>query len=256
MYKKNYLSRGEQELWEHLHDKDIIDTELVQTVFPEISANKRNKLLHNLYVKGYLQRARKNLYYNPQNLKDIYSLAFRIREGYLGLASALKYYGLIDYEDFTIFIITKSFQKRIPIKGTKYEIKFIPMPAHFHGFMKKEEYYISTVEKTIFDCLLKPREVGLQNITKAIYEAKIDWKEFLNLFKLSKNSSLYQRTGYILELIKKETKLDIPNYVFEFLLKKVNAPVKLAVLPGTSIFNKKWMIQDNVGQKNILSWWY
>ena len=220
MYKKNYLSRGEQELWEQIHEKDIIDTELVQSIFPEMPASKRNKLLHNLYSKGYLQRARKDLYYNPQNLKDIYKLAFRIKEGYLGLASALKYHGLIDYEDFTIFIITKSFQKRIPIKGTKYEIEFIPFHAHFDGFVKKEEYYISTVEKTLFDCFLKPKEIGFQNITKAVYEAKINWKEFLNFFKLSENKSLHQRTGYILEMLKKETKLEVNYFICLFNVNK------------------------------------
>lgn len=256
MYKKNYLSREEYKLWQYIKDKEIIDTELIEQIFPDMPKNKKNKILHSLYKKKYINRARKDLYYNPKELKSFYKLALRIKEGYIGLSSALRYYNLIEYEDFTIFIITKKFQKNIPLERTKYEIRFIPLKNLFTGFEKKEDIYISSIEKTIFDCLLKPRFVGFTNITKAIYDTKPDWNKLINFFKLTNNTSLYQRTGYILELMKKKTKLRIPSFVFEFLSKKNKNPVKLMPIKGKSIFNKKWRIQDNLGERNILSWWY
>src|SRR3989344_8561327 len=149
MGKNNYITREEQKIWEYIKNKEIVDNEIVEQIFPEMSENKRNKILHNLYKKGYLKRARKDLYYNPDELKSFYKLALKIRNGYIGLSSALRYYNLIEYEDFTIFIITKNFQKKISLKGTKYSIEFIPLKNLFAGFEKKDNIYISSIEKTI-----------------------------------------------------------------------------------------------------------
>ena len=256
MNKKNYLTRGEQELWEFIKDKEIIDNELIRQIFPDMPENKRNKMLHNLYKKKILKRARKDLYYNPMELKSFYKLALKIKEGYIGLSSALRYYNLIEYEDFTIFIMTKDFQKKLKLKGMQYDIEFIPLKGLFTGFDKKNNIYISSIEKTLFDCFLKPRLIGFAGITKALYDAKIDWNKFISFFKMTNNHSLYQRTGYILELMKKKNKLKVPSFFFEFLIKKVKNPVKLMPIAAKSKFNKKWKVQDNVGEKNILSWWY
>ncbi|MEK6952807.1 MAG: hypothetical protein AABX29_07370 [Nanoarchaeota archaeon] len=256
MHKKNYLTQEEQEIWEYIKDKEIVDNELVKQIFPDLSENKRNKVLHNIYRKGFLKRARKDLYYNPKELKSFYKLALKIKEGYVGLSSALRYYNLLEYEDFTMFIMTKDFQKKINLIGTQYVVQFIPLKSLFIGFNKKDDIYIPSIEKTLFDCFLKPKFVGFTNITKALYDARIDWNKFIAFFKMTKNNSLYQRTGYILELMKKKTKFKVPPFVFEFLFKKVKNPVKLIPIMTKSKFNKKWKIQDNVGEKNILSWWY
>ena len=259
MDKKNYISREEYKLWEYIKDKEIIDIDLIKEIFPDMASNKRDKILHLLYKKGYLQRAKKGLYYNPLLLKNFYRLALTIKEGYIGLSSALRYYNLIEYEDFTIFVITKGFQKKIQLKGTKYEIQYIPLNKLFmgtenSGIDKKESVYISSIEKTFFDCFLKPRYIGFSNISKALYEAKMDWNKFISFFKLTDNNALHQRTGYILELMKRDTRLKIPSFVFEFLLKKVKKPVKLIPVEGKSVYNRKWKVQDNLGKENILSW--
>jgi len=256
MSKKNYLSQEEYKIWEYIKNKEIVDSELIQQIFPEITINKKNKLLHNMYKKGYLKRARNGLYYNPLELKTFYKVALRMHEGYVGLNSALRYYNLIEYEDFTICIMTKNHQKKIALEGTKYEIQFIPLKNLFKGFKKEDEVYISTVEKTIFDCFLKPKYTGFTSITKAVYDTKIDWKKFMDFFNETNNTSLCQRTGYILELMKKNTKFKIPLFVFEFLSKNIKNPVKLIPGNGKSTFNKKWKVQDNIGKENILAWWY
>lgn len=110
---------------------------------------------------------------------------------------------------------------------------------------------------------MKPKYVGFSSLTKAIYEAgqteKIDWKQFLSFYGLSKNMALIQRTGYLLELLKKHTDIKIPLFVFTFFRKKIKGgalPVKLVSLPGKSVFNRDWLVEDPIGEKNILSWWY
>ena len=254
MVKKNYLTRGEQEIWEYIQNKGIIDNELVKDIFPEMPQNKRNKLLHSLCKKGYIKRTRKDTYITG-NLNSFHELALKIRPGYIGLSSALRDYNLLDYEDFTIFVMTKDFQKKMRLKGTKYSLEFVPLGSLFTGYEKNENIIISSIEKTLFDCFLKPQLVGFTNITKALYDAKIDWEKFISFFKMTKNNSLCQRTGYMLEMMKK-TKLKVPSFVFEFLQSKVKNPVKLVPSRAKSTFNKKWKIQDSLGEKHILSWWY
>ncbi len=252
---KNYIAREEQKIWQYIKDKDIIDNELIKLICPDLSQGKRNKILHRLYRKDFLKRLRKDIYYNPEKLKNFYKLALKVREGYIGLNSALRFYNLIEYEDFTIFVMTKNFKGKIDLEE-KYTIEFIPLKNLFIGFEKKGDFYISSIEKTLFDCFLKPKFIGFTNITKALYDAKIDWNRFISFFKLTQNNSLHQRTGYILELMKKNTKLKIPSFVFELLIKKVKNPVKLMPINLKSTFNKKWKIQDNIGKEKILSWWY
>ncbi|MBI1936389.1 hypothetical protein HYS31_08205 [Candidatus Woesearchaeota archaeon] len=256
MYKKNYLSREEYGIWRYIKDNEIIDSELIKQIFPEMPENKKNKILHSLYKKGYINRARKDLYYNPVKLKNFYKLALRVKEGYIGLGSALRCYNLLEYEDFTIFVITKNFRKKIALKGTAYEIQYIPLEKFFCGFGKRDDLHISSIEKTFFDCFLKPRFIGFTDVTKTLYGAKIDWDKFLSFFKLTHNNSLCQRTGYVLELMKKNTGSKIPSFVFEYLLKSIKNPVKLMPLKGKSTFNRKWKVQDNIGKENILSWWH
>lgn len=256
MSKKNYITREEQRIWEYIEDKEIVDKELVRQIFPDTPVSKINKILYYLHKKDYIKRARKDLYYNPEKLTSFYKLALIIREGYIGLSSALRFYNLIEYEDFTIFVMTKDFRKRRSLEGTQYDIQFIPLKKKFIGFEKKDGIYISSIEKTLFDCFLKPRFVGFTNITKAMYDAKISWSKFIVFFNMAKNNSLCQRTGYVLELMKDKTKLHIPSFVLEFLHAYVKNPVKLMPVKGKSTFNKRWKIQDNIGGKNILSWWY
>ena len=257
MLQKNYLSRGEQELWEYLKEKDIIDTELITAIFPEFSAHKINQLLHNLAQKGYLHRAQRNLYYNPATITHFHQLALRIHPGYIALSSALRYYHLLEYEDFTIFVITRSFRKKMDLPGTKYTIEYIPFGKLYTGYEKKDNIYISTLEKTLFDCLKKPNLLGFSIITKAFYEAKnINWPLFLSFFNLIKTPSIYQRSGYLLELLQKETKKKIPKPVFGFLWSKVRNLIKLSAGRGPTKYNSRWKIQDNLGKDKIMGWWY
>jgi predicted transcriptional regulator of viral defense system len=139
MKKKNYLTQEQQYAWEYLQDKEILDAELLDNIFPEWSPPKRNKLLHSLFKKGYLQRAKQRLYFNPKKLNDYHTLAFRLSEGYLGLSSALRFYNLLEYEDFTIFIITFSYRKKLVLKGTEYALQFIPFQELYTGFVKQEK---------------------------------------------------------------------------------------------------------------------
>lgn len=254
MIEKNYLTREEQALWEYLGNKQVISARLVRAVFPEMKSAKQNNLLHNLYKKGFLRRIKKGMYYNPREINSYYELALAYHEGYIGLSSALKHHHLLDYEDFTIFIMTRSFRKDVSLEGTQYTIKFIPLGLLYSHFYQEGSVCLSTVEKTLFDCLLKPRYVGLQNVAKALYDSSIDWKAFVHLFSLTKNNAVCQRAGYLLELLKKRAGKKVPNFVFSSLLARVKSQVKLAPHSGKSRYCGRWKVEDNIGEDNLLGW--
>lgn len=253
MDKNNYLTKQEQKVWYYIKDKAIIDNELIKIIFPEMGTNKRNKILHSLYKKGYIKRAIRDLYYS-ENLNSFYELALKIHEGYIGLTSALKYYDLIDYEDFTIIIITKNLYKKINIG--KYEIKYLPLKKYYNNFKKQNKIKVSTLEKTFFDCFLRDKYLSYSLLTKALYNTEeINWKEFIKLVNQGP-ISLKQKIGYILEILKKETDFNMPNYVLKEFNKNIKTPLKLKSNNKKTKFNHKWKIQSNLTKKEILNWWY
>ena len=75
MAKINYLTRQEQWIWEYIKEKEFIDNELIKDLFPELNNNSRNKILHNLNKKGFIQRARKDLL-RVKKLFDDYKIAY------------------------------------------------------------------------------------------------------------------------------------------------------------------------------------
>ena len=254
MIRKNYLTPNEQRLWRHIEGKAIVDSELVSMVFPDMGQNKRDKILHGLFQKGYLRRAMKGLYFNPKRLDNGYNIALRMHPGYIGLGSALSFHGLSEYESFTIEVMTRFFRKKAPLESTQYTIEFVPMGKLFTGFERHGSIYVSTVEKTLFDCLLKPSRVGFANIAKAIYYAEPDWRKFLTFFGLAGNCALMQRTGYILSLLEAAGK-EVPQYVYNDLQKGVKTPTRL--VPGKGgTYEREWKIQDNLGKERILPWIY
>lgn len=251
MHKNDYISREEQKVWDPLREKDIIDTELAAMVFPEMNKNKINKIFHSLYKKGYIKRAIRNIYYIPENLDSYYKLALRIGDGYIGLISALKYHGLIPYEDFTIYVITRKKYREIELDN--YKLKYMPS-EHYEEYETIGDIKVSTPEKTFFDCLLRMKYLNYSLLTEAIYNCNIRWKYLIGIFRKGP-MSLRQKAGYILEMLKEETGFRVPGYVLEELGKDIKTPVKLKK-GMESEYNNKWKVQDTIGKRKILSWWF
>lgn len=247
-----YLTKTEQKIWEIIKNNETIETTSLKNILPKIEINK---VLSNLSKKGKIKRIKKEFYAIPENIKDYHKLALSIHPGYLGLTSALRYYGLLDYEDFIIYIITYNRSKKIGFG--KYTFKYISLKEKSIGFKRGGDITISTLEKTFFDCFYMSHFVGYNIITKAIYDAKeIDWNDFICYFKKFASSPLCQKTGYILEMLKNETKTKIPNFVLDYFKSRVKEKTKLINKNIPSKFNKKWLIQDNLGKNRILSWWF
>ncbi len=239
---------------------DILHADELKDLFQDLKPYQINKICSSLSSKGYLHRMKKGIYLVQKKpseipvIKNPYKIASALFKGYIGFSSALRIYDLLDYEPFTIFTVTGniSMEKRIGA----YTFKFVAMGKKATGMTYYKDVYISTIPKTFFDCFYKPQYAGgYSTITKALYDVDMDWDEFTRYFGLA-SSSLCQRTGYVLELLGKETN-KIPEDVLHYLRTRIKNNMKL--LPSgrsTGRYIKEWMLLDNLGKENILSWWY
>lgn len=260
MNKNIYLTRQEQLIYNVISSTDITSIDEIISFFPNLKSFQINKVCSKLSSKGYLYRLKKGVFLIQKKPSQIpivenpYRIALSLFSGYIGFSSALRIYELLDYEPFTIFIVTKnkSMEKRI----AEYTYKSVAMGKRAIGITNYKGIYISTLAKTFFDCFYKPQYGGgYSTITKALFEADVDWGEFIQYFDLA-SSSLCQRTGYILELMKKETN-KISEEVLHYFKKRIKNNTKL--LPtgrGSGDYIKEWKLLDNLGKNNILSWWY
>ncbi|MBD3203179.1 hypothetical protein GF327_02715 [Candidatus Woesearchaeota archaeon] len=241
--KNIYLSKSEQDIFNLIKDRNVISNDELKHLFRKKNINK---IAHSLMNKGYLYNLKKGLYLinkTPSKepvIEDPFNIAQSLYKGYIGFSSALKIHNLLDYEPFTIYLITSNKSKELELG--QYIIKIINFGEKAYGFIKKDKYIVSTPDKTFFDCFYKPKYIGYNNIIKAIkLVGKLDWDSFLKYFEKHASSSLHQRTGYILESHKLA-----PKKIINYFSKKVKNNTKLDPgLPGKGKYIKKWKLIDN-----------
>jgi predicted transcriptional regulator of viral defense system len=149
------------------------------------------------------------------------------------------------------------------IKPSVLKVKNIPFQFIYHNskhFFGNKKFWVdsfnkvqsSDLEKTIIDCLFKPKYAsGITEISKAIYKSKdkIDYDKLFNYVKMFDSQAVIKRLGFLLELLK----IDHPiiGQLQEirsnsFVLLEPSYPKE-----GKTIF--RWAIQQNIDRDSILS---
>jgi len=191
----------------------------------------------------------------PQ-IKDSYEIALALYKGYLGFLTALKIHGLTEYEPFTIQVITTNASKTKSIGD--YVFKAIVLKEKAVGATHQDGYWVSSLEKTFFDCFYKPTRCGgYAVITKALYEnQKMNWHLFTFYFKKFASNALCQRTGYVLDTLNKKTNKEIiPEEVIKYFKQRISTKTRLnPSIKKAGKYNKEWKVMVN--EKNTFSWWY
>lgn len=253
------MTRSEQEVFNRIRRIDIISSKNLKEVSGEGRNTKINKVLSSLARKGYLYRLARGEYLvqeTPQRnqlIQDPIKIATTLFSGYIGLQTALRLYGLSDYEPFVITVITqkKSGERNIG----EYTIKAISFGKRAFGTTYLGGYYVSGLEKTFFDCFYKPQFVGYDEITKGMYQTKLKWDMFLGYFKKLSSPALCQRTGYVLEVLKRRTGYRVPNEIITYFKRRVKNKTRLMpTIKSSGRYIKDWKVMDNIGEKNIIGW--
>ncbi|RJS70345.1 hypothetical protein CW696_05945 [ANME-2 cluster archaeon] len=131
---------------------------------------------------------------------------------YIAYWTALNYYGFTEQVPNKIFVVARKRLKDKEILGMKFKFVHIS-EKKFFGFneilISNVRVKISDKEKTIVDCLDKPRYCGgIEEITKAAFFAKdeIDLGKLTDYVTEMGNNAAIKRLGFILDLLGMDSK--------------------------------------------------
>ena len=202
MPEKYYLSPTEQSVMDTTIDMGVIFAEDIIRSLEGLNPQSVRNALHSLAGKGRLCRVKRGVYLrcegpNSPVIEDPAVMALAVFKGYIAFSSALRHWGLIEYEPFTIFVVTRD------KSGTKeigeYTLRAVSMGAKAQVMTYDKGVYVSSPEKTIFDCIYKPKySGGYRVVADAVAESSPDWSEVGRWFDLLGSQSLRQRGGYIM----------------------------------------------------------
>ena len=122
---KNPLTKQELLIYNSLKGiKTVFTNKEIQNIFQEYKVQRINEILFSLNKKNYLINLEKSKYIlnDVYSIEDLFKLSYLVNyNGYIAFSSALYYYGLIDYEPFTIFIINNKKSKELIINNRSEE---------------------------------------------------------------------------------------------------------------------------------------
>ena len=248
MKNYNYLSPKEQLIFSQISDyKDIFTSEDIKN----LTGKKQHSLLMSLKKKDYIISLKRGHYATKEAfLENPYLIASELEKGAIAFISALKLHGLISYEPSSIFIITD--RKSYKVTALNYIIYYVNLKRK-SGITSINGIFATSIEKTIVDSIFKPEfSGGYPIIAKAIFDAKINWESLIKCLEGYGKSSLYQKLGYILSILKKAGKR-IPDYVLKELKGHIKNKIRLIPNPKLAYrYIKEWKIMDNLGESHIL----
>ncbi|MGY3404827.1 putative transcriptional regulator of viral defense system [Bradyrhizobium sp. GM5.1] len=233
------------------------------------SENSARKVIRNLLRKGWLSRIVGGKYmllppeYGPENLGENNILALAAaatKPSYIGWWSAASFHGFTTQKPMTVFVAALRQTPSRTIEGS--DVRFIKVAARkFFGHKAYNVYdrsvFISTLSKTLVDCLDRPDLAGGPSELARIVHAglnKTDSQELLSDALAMKSKALIQRLGFLAEFVGRP----LPD--------TVNASLRLAI-PKTyrSHFGRedrkdgdigyvgKWGLYVNARKEDLLS---
>jgi len=144
-------------------------------------------------------------YYSLRKIENKFLFQKLYPNTYIGLYSALEYYGTTTQRYNNLDLITQKTLRNQNIENI--EIDFHKMKNElFFGFKKipfnNTEVFISNIEKTIIDCTIFSSKVYLSDINEFIRLNKeiLNLELILNYLQKIDSSTLNKRVGYLFEL--------------------------------------------------------
>ena len=266
--ENKFISKQSNEILTFFNEQYIkcFNYEHAKKALPDSKESALRELLSDMTRRGLLMRVKRGLYHiipyeqEPDTfMPDWHLLAEHLvkdSEFYIGYYSALEVHNLITQPSLKEQIVVSKQQRpsTIKVKGISFQYVF-HNEKHFFGKKKiwidnYNKVYCSDLEKTIIDCLFKPDYAGgIVEIAKAIYIAcdKINFNLLLEYVIKFKSQAVIKRLGFILQLLKIETKIieNLQNLI-------TNSVVLLDIeLPKTGKIKTKWNILQNIETDTI-----
>lgn len=236
--------------------KSIFTTEDLPS---SLGISGRQNLLKALVRKGWVLKVRKGVYaLVPMEAGDRGAEGFAVdrlvvasslvEPYYIGYWSALNYHGLTDQIPAAVYVATTKPRASRQVMG--YPIKFVTLPSRkFFGSedveVGKAAVRMSTVEKTIVDCLDHPEHCGgVDTVASALFfnQADINIKTLVTLARKIGNSAVLKRLGFLAEVLGIG---DLAKAIARAELKSGYSPLDPSI-PRRGKFVEKWKIIANV----------
>jgi predicted transcriptional regulator of viral defense system len=175
---------------------------------------------------------------------------------YIGFQSALYYWNLTDQIPYQILVAAT--KRKRHVKFNSQQIRFITVSKkRFFGFIQvrnnDHSFKISSLEKTIVDCLLFPQYCGrLSEVSKAIWQARndLDWSRVVKFLEKLQVSSAVRRLGYVLDILGLDKEIR-EKIIQDFKGFRWLDPSSKKRRLG---YSKTWGLILNVTEKELLSW--
>ena len=212
-----------------------------------------------LVKKGWVERIGKGKYLiiplsagtKSEYAEHEFIIASLFKPGYIGYWSALNYYGFSEQIPNKIFVASPKRLKNREIFGIKYKFVYLS-ERKFFGFQELRlsgfKIRISDKEKTIIDCLDKPKYCGgIEEIVKAIYFARdeLNFNKIIRYGIRMNNNAIIKRIGFILDLFGFEEEKKLRRFVGKSYA--ILEPSK----PKKGRFNSKWRLVINVDESSL-----
>lgn len=218
-----------------------------------------HSVLSRMVKKGWLMRLRRGVYLVCEpgfgTLLSPFVTATYMFPGYVGFSSALYIHKLVDVVPFEVQVATR--QESGAKNLGQYSFRAIPVGKRHVGSELTNGYLVSTIPKTIYDCLCQPELAGgYPQVLKAIFEAKISengWKEFIYYAEKFERSAFYQRLGYLLSILPRKNKTILK--MIAKCRKRIRSKIYL-YKRRKGKYIPEWKLVDDIGKEELLSWWY
>ena len=215
------------------------------------------KVLYLLEKGGWIERIEKGKYIiiplsaekGKYTLNEFVIGSLFIKPYCIAYWSALHFYGMTEQVPNTVFIKTTARKKRreLEVFGVNYRI-IRTKEAKFFGIRKEwieeTQVNITDKEKTIIDCLDKPRYCGgVVEVTKALKNGKLNKEKLSEYAQRIGNSGVMRRLGYICDFLEIDISLPMINTRNYLLLDPT--------MPHKGSKNAKWKLIINLDEKML-----
>lgn len=162
----------------------------------------RNKL-SLLEKQQKIYRIKKG-HYSLNKIENKFLLQKAFKETYIGLHSALEYYGSTTQRFTNLDLITKKLKHNQKVQDTEIDFHKVKEELFF-GYKKihinNTEVFISNIEKTLIDCIYFSNKLYLTEIQEFIrkYKEEINKEVLMTYLEKINSSTLNKRLGYLLE---------------------------------------------------------
>jgi len=217
-----------------------------------VSKDVLKVILSRLEKKGWIERIEKGKYMviplgakkGEYTLNEFVIGSLLVKPSVISYWSALSYYGLTEQIPAVIFIQTTSRKKKqeLEIFGVRYKIVRIKERKFFgidRVWIDEFQIYITDKEKTIIDCLDKPKYCGgVVEIVKALRNNNFNFGKLSEYATKIGNSGVVRRLGYLSDIL--GLKIDLPE------VKVRNYLLLDPTMPKGGRINSRWKLIINL----------